>query len=116
MSSDVLIQCRLYAGDRPDELAHTRPSGCNSDCRPTVASAEEAAKLLAALPEADRPLWATAFYAGLRRGELQALRWSDVDLGRSEIRVERSWDQVEGAIEPKSRRKSPHGAAARDPA
>jgi integrase len=40
--------------------------------------------------------------AGLRRGELMALRWSDVDLGRSEIRVERSWDQAEGPVEPKS--------------
>ena len=30
------------------------------------------------------------------------LRWSDVDLGSSEIRVERSWDQAEGPVEPKS--------------
>lgn len=68
-----------------------------------IASAREAQALLEALPESDRPLWATAFYAGLRRGELQALRWADVDLGASLIRVERSWDQYEGAIEPKSR-------------
>ena len=39
-----------------------------------IASAGEAAALLGALPAEDRPLWATAFYAGLRRGELQALR------------------------------------------
>jgi hypothetical protein len=32
------------------------------------------AGLLEALPECDRPLWATAMYAGLRRGELMALR------------------------------------------
>ena len=32
-----------------------------------------------ALTAGDRALWATALYAGLRRGELQALRWSDVD-------------------------------------
>ena len=31
-----------------------------------------------------------------------ALRCVDVDLGRSLIRVERSWDQEEGAIDPKS--------------
>jgi integrase len=68
-----------------------------------IASADEASALLAALEERDRPLWATAFYAGLRRGELQALRWCDVDLGASLTRVERSWDQYEGAIEPKSR-------------
>lgn len=68
-----------------------------------IASAGEAAALLAALPAEDRPLWATAFYAGLRRGELQALRCRDVDLGGSLIRIERGWDQVAGAIEPKSR-------------
>ena len=47
-------------------------------------------------------MWACAFYAGLRRGELQALRCSAVDLGASTIQVERSWDQYEGAIDPKS--------------
>jgi integrase len=36
------------------------------------------------------------------RGELQALRWSDVDLGRSEIRVERSWDEKAGPVPPES--------------
>ena len=35
-------------------------------------------------------MWATALYAGLRRGELAALRWADVDLERGLIRVERS--------------------------
>lgn len=46
---------------------------------------------------------ATAFYAGLRRGELCALRWSDVDLGKSEIHVQRGWDQEEGELDdPKS--------------
>jgi integrase len=33
---------------------------------------------------------------------LRALRWADVDLGRSEIRVERSWDDREGPQSPKS--------------
>lgn len=67
-----------------------------------IASAPEAAKLIAALSESDRALWATAFYAGLRRGELRALRWVDVDLGTSRIAVERSWDQYEGPLDPKS--------------
>ena len=71
--------------------------------RERIARPEEAAALLAALPEGDRALWATALYAGLRRGELQALRGADVDLDRGLIRVERSWDRVEGPIEPKSR-------------
>jgi integrase len=42
-------------------------------------------------------------YSGLRRGELRALRWSDVDLDTNLIHVRRSWDDVDGAIEPKSR-------------
>jgi integrase len=82
-----------------------------------IAAPGEAAALLAALPEADRPLWAAAFYAGLRRGELMGLRCLDVDLGRSLIRIERSWDQVAGPIEPKSekgRRAVPLLAVLRD--
>jgi integrase len=55
--------------------------------RERVATGVEAARLLDALPDSDRPIWAAAFYAGLRRGELQALRRSDIDLGRAEISV-----------------------------
>ena len=49
-------------------------------------------------------------YAGLRLGELRALRVDDVDLAGGVIRVERGWDPAEGAIELKShagRRKVP---------
>lgn len=70
--------------------------------RDRAASAPEAAELLAALPESERPLWAAAFYAGLRRGELRALRWDDVDLAAGLIHVRRGWDDIEGEIEPKS--------------
>lgn len=75
-----------------------------ADSRPRdrAASPAEAAALLAALPEEDRALWATAFYAGLRRGELRALRWSDLTDALTEIRVSRGWDEVEGEIAPKS--------------
>jgi integrase len=85
--------------------------------RDRIASPSEAADLLAALPEATRPLWATALYAGLRRGELMALRWEDVDLAEGVIRVERSWDVKAGVIEPKSRagvRQVPIPAVLRD--
>jgi integrase len=71
--------------------------------RERIASPAEAETLLAALPERHRALWATALYAGLRRGELLALRWEDVDLARGVIRVERSWDPQEGVVAPKSR-------------
>ena len=85
--------------------------------RDRIASPEEAAELLEALPERDRALWATALYGGLRRGELQALRWEDVDLAKGVIRVERAWDVREGEIEPKSRagrRTVPIAAVLRD--
>jgi integrase len=79
--------------------------------RDRIASPAEAAALIAALPaEHDRAVWAVAFYAGLRLGELQALRDEDVDLQAGVIRVERSWDKKTGLIEPKSaagRRKVP---------
>jgi integrase len=85
--------------------------------RDRIASPIEAASLLEALEnERDRAVWATALYAGLRLGELQGLRSEDVDLQAGVIRVERSWDKREGAIEPKSRagkRKVPIVAALR---
>jgi integrase len=70
--------------------------------RDRIASPTEAADLIAALPEGDRALWATAMYAGLRRGELMALRWEDIDLTKNLISVSRSWDVKVGVIEPKS--------------
>ena len=72
--------------------------------RDRVASPEEAAQLLTALDDADRPLWAMAFYGGLRMGELRALKWENVDLAGGRIRVEHSWDRVEGLVEPKSKK------------
>ena len=72
--------------------------------RDRFATATELDKLLDALPVRDRPLWATAAYAGLRRGELMALRWSEVDLGAGLIHVSRSHDPEAGVTgEPKSR-------------
>jgi integrase len=70
--------------------------------RERVAEPDEARALLAALPETDRPLWACAFFAGLRRGELQGLRWEDVGLASGTIRIRQTWDAKEGAILPKS--------------
>ena len=48
--------------------------------RKRIASPREAAALIAALPVDDRAIWATAFYAGLRRGELMALRFEEIDV------------------------------------
>lgn len=70
--------------------------------RDRIATPAEAARLLDALPERHRPIWATAFFTGLRIGELQALDWRHVDLDHNVIRVERSWDREGGFIEVKS--------------
>jgi integrase len=69
--------------------------------REARASPAEAERLLAVLDGDERDIYAAAFYAGLRRGELQALRVEDVDGDR--IRVSRAWDQVEGEKGPKSK-------------
>jgi len=67
-----------------------------------VAARDRAAALIAALPERERGLWATLFYAGLRVGEARALRWEHVDFDAGVIRVEAGWDDVEGAQDTKS--------------
>jgi integrase len=58
-----------------------------------IVSREQAAKLIAASSEP--ALWATAFYAGLRRSELRALRWDDIDFDAGVITVSRAWTQAE---------------------
>jgi integrase len=67
-----------------------------------IATPDEARRLIDALQAADRALWATAMYAGLRHGELRALQAHDIDLKRRRINVQRGWDPYEGEIEPKS--------------
>lgn len=86
--------------------------------RDRIVSPEQAAALIGELPSADRALWALALYAGLRRGELMALRWADVDLAAGIILIQRSWDaKARLFVEPKSRagrRRVPIGAVLRD--
>jgi integrase len=52
--------------------------------RERIASPQEAARLIDALDD-DKALWACAFYEGLRRGELAALRVRDLDLDTAGI-------------------------------
>ncbi|MEA2190741.1 MAG: hypothetical protein QOI73_862 [Solirubrobacteraceae bacterium] len=80
--------------------------------RDRIVTPAQAEALIEALPTAhDRALWGTALYAGLRRGELLGLMWSDVNIAAGQISVSRSWDVSEGYdVGPKSavgRRKVP---------
>jgi len=85
--------------------------------RTRIVAPVEALTLINNAPAEERALWATAFYAGLRRGEVQALTWDGVDLAAGLISVERSWDQKQGPVEPKSAagfRRTPIAAVRRD--
>lgn len=83
--------------------------------RDRIAAPAECQKLLTTL-KADRALWATAMYAGLRCGELMALKVQDIDLGAGVIHVRRGWDRKEGEVPTKNRRerKVPIAAVLRD--
>jgi integrase len=70
--------------------------------RDRIADPAEARALLAALPDEDRATWATATYAGLRRGELMALRANRIDLDANVVRVEFGWDARAGEIPTKN--------------
>ncbi len=54
---------------------------------------EEVPRLFDALADRWRPLYATALYTGLRKGELLALRKVDVDLQSRLLTVCRSWER-----------------------
>ena len=58
--------------------------------RERVATTEEAAALLDVLPADLRVPYALAFYAGLRRSEIDRLEWADVDLNKRALMVRRS--------------------------
>jgi integrase len=96
----------LYRRARRNGLVSVNPTADldlpTAGRRDRAATSAQAAELLSVLPEFERALWATAFYAGLRRGELRGLLVEDVDLDAGTIRVEQSWDVKEGPIAPKS--------------
>jgi len=62
--------------------------------KPDFLRAHEVPPLLRALDPGWRALFATAIYTGLRKGELLALRKSDVDLGRQVLTVARSHERA----------------------
>jgi integrase len=93
------VRLELVHNDPTDGLALPAVRGR----RERVVDPADAERLVAALRSDDRAIWGTAIYAGLRSGELRALRWSDVNLAEGVLCIERSWDVKAGAIAPKSR-------------
>jgi len=95
---NTILPLRLvYRYARGKGIVHTDPTDGlelpeKGRGRRVPPSPADAAGLLAVAPEQDRPVWATAMLAGLRRGELMALRAADVDLKAGRLRVERSYD------------------------
>jgi integrase len=98
----AIFRRALARGEVPANPTRGLEFPVNRRRRDRVASPAEAGALIAALAARDQALWATAIYAGLRRGELQALRWCDVNLKAGVIAVVYGWDREAGLIEPKS--------------
>lgn len=72
--------------------------------RERVAAPDQIQPMLDAVDARDRAVWATALFAGLRRGELMALGWQQVDLDAGLIRVMQSYDPKSRTFtSPKSR-------------
>jgi integrase len=74
----------------------------------TPLTPEQARALIeASAADRHRALWITALGTGLRQGELLALRWDDIDLDGSVLRVRHSLATVDGVLtlqEPKTER------------
>jgi integrase len=80
--------------------------------RERIAAPAEAAQLIAVLPQRDRAVWATAMYAGLRSGELQALTDELVDLDSDAIGSSGAGIPWLAAWRPRA---APAGAPSRSP-
>ena len=74
--------------------------GVSGSRRERFATPSEVRALLASLDPRDRALWATAAFAGLRRGELMGLRWSDVDLDAGELHVRQAFSPAAKRMGP----------------
>jgi integrase len=51
------------------------------------------------------PVYSVALYTGMRRGEVAALQWDDVDMSSRFIRICRNWDEWTGTIKPYTKNK-----------
>lgn len=89
----VFARARLagkWPGLSPVELTEARPE--RRRAYETI-RLEEVGVLLGHIPEAWRGVVAIAIFCALRKGEIFGLRKADVDLGRGELRIARSYDR-----------------------
>jgi len=93
----------FYSPEEVEALARAVAAGQHRDPRrPAVNDAEAHAR--AAEDDQDAEIVRVAAYTGLRRGELVALRWRDVDFTRHKIVVQRAISANVEAASTKSRR------------
>lgn len=85
---------RRRTGCRSNPIKAVRKPARDRVARTRVALPEETKKLLAALPLSHRVAYGLAFFAGLRREEIERLVWADVDMkkvgGRITVREAKS--------------------------
>jgi integrase len=92
----------FYSPEEIEKLVATAAAGAHRDPRrPAVSETERA--LRAAEDRQDAAIYLTAALSGLRRGELLALLWEDVDFEQSSIRVFEGYSANQ-AGKPKSRK------------
>jgi integrase len=93
----------FYSADHVEALAAALASGAHRDpSRPPVEPDEAQART--AEDEQDGEIIRVVAYAGLRRGELVALRWRDIDLGARKLTVRRSVSGGQELTSTKGRR------------
>lgn len=90
---DQAVKWGLLARNPADAVDAPRPT----KRQPKVLTPPQAEQLMKALA-GDRlaAMWYLALATGLRRAELVALRWTDLDLDNKTLRVERTAEEVEG--------------------
>ncbi len=93
----------FYSPEEVEALARALAAGFHRDPNAPAISEKEAAAR-AAEDRQDAELVRIAAYAGLRRGELLALRWGDVDFTRRKLVVRRAVSADVEATSTKSRR------------
>ena len=92
----------FYSPEEIDHLVVTAATGAHRNpSRPAVSDTERV--LRAVEDRQDAAIYLTAALSGLRRGELLALRWEDVDFEQSSIRVFEGYS-AKRAGKPKSRK------------